>query len=270
MHNTVGKLKLSLKFLLILICLQLSFSSCSSRKNEPREEQIRVGSSETTHETDSLYNSIKGNISFSQISTSPSSVILTGLANHRLVTVYQFRKDKKKPEESRFFKSSGYYYGSHSAIVEHYMPGIDILNGFNLLSVAHFDLFTGKLNFLFDHPVLVKTLYYPSFVQDSLHKKPVNRNYFIVSVYDEDSNKDTLLNKNDLRRLFLFDANCTVKTQLIPPDYSVIRSQYDSQNDVMYVFARFDANKDGTAEAEEPIHVFWINLKDPGPAKRMY
>ena len=33
-----------------------------------------------------ISNSIQGNISFNQIATTPNSLILTGLANHRLVT----------------------------------------------------------------------------------------------------------------------------------------------------------------------------------------
>jgi hypothetical protein len=154
--------------------------------------------------------------------------------------------------------------------VSHFMPGIDILYGYNLLNVAHYDMKAEKLNFLFENPVLIKSLYYPSYEQDSLDQKPVNRDYYFVSVYDEDTNKDTLLNKKDLRRFYHFNASAKIKTQIIPPDYSVIRSQYDPRNDVMYIYARYDSDKNGSGDNKEPIHIFWISLKNPGPAKRLY
>jgi hypothetical protein len=84
----------------------------------------------------------------------------------------------------------------------------------------------------------------------------------LVSVYDEDTNKDTLINKKDLRRFYHFDAKVSVKTQIIPPNYSVIRSQYDSKNDLMYIFASLDEIKNGTQEKTESIHIFWFSLKN--------
>ena len=150
------------------------------------------------------------------------------------------------------------------------MPGIDILYGYYLLNIGHYGMKTGKLSYLFDHPVLIKTLYYPSFDKDSLDKKPINRDYYMVSVFDEDSNKDGFINNKDLRRLYYVNGDNTIKIQLIPSDYSVIRSQYDSQNDAMYVFASKDENKDGSRNKKEPIHVFWIDLKSPVAAKPLY
>lgn len=129
---------------------------------------------------------------------------------------------------------------------------------------------TQKLNYFFKKPAFIKTLYYPSFEQDSINKKPVNRNYYLVSVYDEDTNKDTILNKKDLRHFYLFDSTNTVKTLLIPADYSVIRSQYDWHNDVMYIYASQDIDKNGMRDKKEPIHIFWIDLRKPTKAIRMY
>lgn len=57
---------------------------------------------------------------------------------------------------------------------------------------------------------------------------------------------------------------------MIPADYSVMRSQYDSQNDIMYLFARQDADKNGKVDTKEPTHIFWFSLKTPQQAKRLY
>jgi hypothetical protein len=255
-----------LSILLVLIV----FVSCHSRK-ESKLEQISVNTREYSDISDTSLRSIQGNAAFNQIATRPNSVIMTGLPEHRLVTIYKSRGDDNAMQENTY--SSRYsedYYTEASEGVEHFMPGIEILYGYYLLNIAHYDLKTGKLNYFFEHPTLVKILYYPSFEQDSIDKKPITRNYYLVSVYDEDTNKDTLINRKDLRRFYCFNADCTSKTQLIPADYSVMRSQYDSKNDIMYIFAKQDANKNGTGDKNEPVHVFWIDLKLPQQAKRLY
>ena len=253
------------KIIKILSVILFLSNACSGRKGEQKEEQIPI--SEPSNFNDSS-NSILENISMSKIPTVPNAVILTGLINHRLVTVY---KSKIPVEATRNNYKYGYSgYRGESEKEEHYMPGIDVLYGYNLLNIAHYDLKTEKLNFLFDRAALIKTLYYPSFIQDSIAMKPINRDYFLVSAYDEDTNKDTLINKKDLRKFYHFNADCSVKTQLIPANYSVLRSQYDSQKDLMYLFAAFDENSNGTRDPKEPIHIFWINLKSPVEAKRLY
>jgi hypothetical protein len=270
MHTLIKKVYFY-QLLVTAICL---FISCSSKKEAKEgEEQIRVqasGEASTLIGTvDSSVNSIQSNVSFTQLASVPNSVILTGLPDYRLVSVY-----KSKYVDSSIVKvntgSSDYYDGEESEKVAHFMPGFDILYGYNLLNIAHYALKTQKLSFLFNHPVLVKTLYYPCLAQDSLNNVPINRNYYLVSVYDEDSNKDGLINRFDLRRFYYVDGTNQVKLQLIPADYSVIRSQYDSQNDIMYVFAGHDANKNKKWEVGEPVHIFLIDLKNPVVAKRMY
>ncbi len=59
----------------------------------------------------------------------------------------------------------------------------------------------------------------------------------MVSVYDDDSNKDGFINVKDLRKFYYFDIEGKNKKNLIPANYSVMSSEYDSANDFMYVFA---------------------------------
>jgi hypothetical protein len=256
-----------LKFKFTIFFSALVLLSCSSGKKDFKEEQIVVVASDNDTESSGQDTSTAVNLTLAQIQTKPSSVILTGLPNHRLVTVYHSQKGYDKYSRISSYGSS---YGEEETGHWHYMPGIDLLSGYNLLNVAHYDMLTGQTNYLFQHPVLINSLYYPSFYQDSLDKKPVNRNYYLVSVYDNDSNKDSLINRKDLRHLYCFDAACKQKTNLLPTNYSVMRSQYDPQNDAMYLFATFDANNNGYIETKEPQHVFWFSLNNPMPAKRMY
>ncbi|MEP7265018.1 MAG: hypothetical protein ABI772_11000 [Bacteroidota bacterium] len=262
-----------IKFFSGLLIISNALVSCSSNKSEQKEEQIRITEAPDSIYSDSLNNSVNGNVAINLLSTTPNSVILTGLPEHRLVTIYKTKVVKTssgKKYIASYGSSESYYVGEDDEEDSHFMPGIDIIYGYNLLNIAHYDLQTEKLNYFFDHPALVKTLYYPCFEQDSLDNKPITRNYYLVSVYDEDTNHDTLINNKDLRRFYHFDASCTSKTQIVPKDYSAIRSEYDSKNDVMYLFARKDVNNNGTGDYDEPIHIFWLNLKSPAPAKQLY
>lgn len=245
------------------------FASCS-QKGEPSEEQITVGtvSGISTAEDTSL-NSVTKDLTMKEVPTFPNKVILTGLDEHRLVSIYKSKPPETRGGADNSNRTYSYNEGEDEQN-EHFMPGVDILFGYNLLNIAHYDLKTEKTNLLFNHPVLVKTLYYPSFVQDTLNKQPINRDYYLVSVYDEDTNKDNLINKKDLRRFYHFDAHCATKTQLIPGNYAVTRSQYDSKNDLMYIFARYDENRNGTEEKSEPIQIFWFSLRTPAKAKFLY
>lgn len=139
-----------------------------------------------------------------------------------------------------------------------------------MVNISHYNVQENKQKNLFEKPVLVKTLYYPSFSKDTLNNNPVSRNYIMVSVYNEDTNKDGFINLKDLRRFFLFNINGEKQMALIPENYSVIKSEYDPDNDFMYVFAKMDANNNGQQEEDEPIHIYWIDLKDPSKTGRQY
>jgi hypothetical protein len=254
---------------LVLSLINLSYS-CNRQRADLKDEQIRIGLSDTLTAGNSQIPAEPGLDSTGGITAYPNSVILTGLAEHRIVTIYRIKAGHNAQERLKFFRGSSDYYTSDGDESGYYMPGIDILYGFNLVNLAHYNMRTEKMNLLFQKPVLVKTFYYPSFVLDSIDKKPIVRNYFLVSVYDEDTNKDTLINRKDLRRIYSFDADCQSKIRLVPENYSVVRSQYDSQNDVMFLFARKDVNRNGTIDEEEPMNIFWINLKSPNSAKLIY
>jgi hypothetical protein len=78
----------------------------------------------------------------------------------------------------------------------------------------------------------------------------------MVTVYNDDTNGDGFINLTDLRRMYLFDIHGNNQKTLIPENYSVFKSECDSANDLMYVFAQLDANKNGKRDDEEPVHIF--------------
>lgn len=253
------------KTLSCLLLVSLLLFSCS-RDTANSSEEISLA-----HDTTAADTSTSISLSPSSTVTYPNEVLLTGLKEQRLVTIYRKVKISENTMIEQYAGKSFNYYDEYSP--DHYkffMPGIDLQLGYNLVNVAHYNFKTQETKLLFDKPAIIRSVYYPSFEQDSLDKKPINRNYFFVSAYNEDTNQDTLLNKKDLRRFFMFNADASQQKLLIPANYSVVRSQYDAGNDVMYIFARHDANNNGRSERSEPLHVFWISLAKPEEGKRVY
>lgn len=254
-------------FTLTLVYLM---TSCSNGNLEEKGFQVSSPSDNSENEqsngltSDSL-----------KIETRPSSVLLTGVPNVRLTTIYKVNVNKK--DNSTFIGSNSFHYryeetegNKGNNWNNNLMPGLEAVYGYNMVNISHYDIKENKPKNLFEKPVLVKTLYYPSFSKDTLNYKPVNRDYFMVSVYNDDTNKDGFVNLKDLRRFYLFDINGVRQKALIPENYSVFKSEYDPDNDFVFVFAKLDSNGNGQEDEGEPIHIFWIDLKDPSKTARQY
>lgn len=248
--------------IIVAIIFVFSIISCSDDKIEKKGFQVN----EIT-EDENGQKVVGLQIDSLKLETSPRNVLLTFNAEHRLIPIYKVNYDKKT---NKPFTGSNKY---HSSQMNEYdrgnnwnnnlMPGFDAIYGYNFVNVSHFNNVTKTRNNFFNKPVLIKTLYYPAFSKDTLNYQLVKRNYYMISVYNDDSNKDGFINVKDLRRFYHFDINGQNKKALIPEEYSVMSSEYDSANDFMYVFAKKDINQNGQIETNEPTDVFWIDLKNP-------
>ncbi|MCI5058612.1 MAG: hypothetical protein MRY83_21045 [Flavobacteriales bacterium] len=233
-----------------------------------KEKGVTLEQAESFGEEEENQDGVHQNQS-SLLKTKPGKVILTGDSNHRLIPVFKINYNKKR---DRYFTGSLGYHYSYSDDFDYfnYMPGVQATYGYNMLNVSHYDLQTKKGKNLFGKPVLINTIYYPSYSQDSLKDQPVNREFYLISAYDEDTNNDSIINHKDLRRFYYFDIDGNNQTNLIPTTHSVVSSQYDAANDVVYIHARLDENKNGKRDPAEQMNVFWIDLKNPKEAFRMY
>jgi hypothetical protein len=254
---------------LIILFLAISITSCSNSKVEKKGFQVSEIS-----EDDSGQKIVGLNIDSLKLETRPRNVLLTNSSAHRLTPIYKVNYDKKTKKP--FTGSNAYHkdwndkYSIGNNWNNNFMPGFEAIYGFNFINVSHYNNKTKKENKLFNKPVLIKTLYYPTFSNDTLNYKPVHRKYYMVSVYDEDSNKDGFINTKDLRMLYHFDIEGNNKKNLIPKNYSVLSSEYDSANDLMYVFAKADKNENGQMELNEPTDIFWIDLNNPENTGKQY
>ena len=255
-----------------IICTALllpSLTGCNNNELEKKGFSV-AGSAPDRPQTDrgiALPDSAK-------FETRPSNVLLTGTPQYRLTTIYKVNYNK----DGTPYIGSNDYHVNYSEISQtdgnqwhyNYLPGMEALSGYNLVNVSHFDTQTLEQRYFFDQPVLVRTLYFPSLSQDTLNHKPIVRNYFMVSVYDEDTNKDGRLDTKDLRRLYWLDKTAKQRRALIPTNYSVYKSEYDPANDYFYVFAHLDENNNGQHDSGEATHIFWIDLTNPERTGRLY
>lgn len=248
---------------------------CAGCFEKPQEKGFAVSTTPENRQDRPVNGLSKDSLAFK---TKPSSVHLTGLPQYRLTTIY---KVNYNDDNTTYIGHDGFYYRYDDYEEDektydgnqwngNFMPGFEAVYGFNMVNVAHYDVQAQQQKNFFEKPVLVKTLYYPTFSKDTLNYKPVARDYFMISVFDEDTNKDGYINAWDLRRFYYFDIHATSKRSLIPVNYNVFKSEYDSANDFMYVFAQQDENGNGQYDEGESIQIFWIDLKNPAKTGRLY
>lgn len=253
---------------IIFLVVSMSLLACTKTKQESKGFQV----SEIIE--DESGNTIVGlQLDSLHFETKPSGVLLTAHKDHRLVSIYKVNYNKK--DNSPFIGSNSFHYEWYDHAPgnqwnSHIIPGFEALYGYNLVNVAHFNHESQLTNHFFDQVVLIKTLYYPSFESDTLNFEAVQRTHYMVSVFDEDTNKDGFITSKDLRRFYAFDLEGKNKTALIPKEYNVISSEYDSANDYLYVGAVQDLNHNGQTEDQEPVSIFWIDMKQPDKHGKLY
>jgi hypothetical protein len=253
----------------VLVLLLTFFISCSDNEIEKKGFQVR----EITQDDEG--NKVVGlPIDSLSFPTRPRNVLPTYHENFRLTPVYKLNYHKKSGEPftgSNAFHGSWEFQGRNgNNWNNNFMPGFEAVYGYNFVNVSLHNKKLNQNHLLFDQHVLIKTLYYPSYSNDTLNHKQVERDFYMISAYDDDTNGDGFLSVKDLRRLYCFDLNGSNKRALIPKDHSVMNSEYDPANDRMYIFASKDINQNGQMDTEESINVFWIDLNNPENAGLIY
>lgn len=255
--------------LLCLFLVAIMTTGCFEEKRNKYKEEKGFQVSESDEDEEEETSGLPAN-GFG-FKTQPRGVLMTDHPAHRLTPIFKVNIDKetKKP----FTGNSGFHYSyNYSELgVEginnwngNFMPGFAAVNGYNLVNVSHFNVVKDTQNTLFAAHVLINNLYFPAYSNDTLNGLPVERNFYLVSVYDEDTNQDGFVNFKDLRRFYQFDLDGKNKMAIVPPNYSVLSSEYDPQNDLMYITARLDENKNGQMDLLETAHIFWLDLKTTG------
>lgn len=250
---------------IFFILFVVTFFACNENSEKFKDKGFQIEENESELNQSNSNNAIKkDSLNFK---TKSVGVLLTGNPNIRISPLYKVNYSEK---EKKFFTGSNdFYYGYNDDDPKDgnnwnsIIPGFEALFGYNLVNIFHFNHSENSGKKLFNKPVLIKTCYYPSFKVDTLNFKPIVRNFYMISAYDEDTNKDKYINIKDLRRFYLFDINGENLGEIVPKNYSVIGAMYDSGNDYLYIDAKLDSNKDGKISENEPVSIFYLDLKNP-------
>ncbi len=254
---------------LVFFLIELSVS-CADEKMKEKGFDV----SEVTVNNSTPIGLSKDSLKFK---TQPSNVLMTASNEHRLMTL--FKINYKSDSTETFVGSNEFHHNYQESYVSdaygnnwngNIIAGFKAVYGYKMVNVSHYNFQLQKQNNFFEKPVLIKTLYYPSNTKDTLNFKPITRNFYLVSCYDQDTNNDKKINFKDLRRLYFFNINGENKTNLIPKNYTVVGSDYDSSNDFLNVYTKLDLNNNGSIEKFESLHVFYIDLKNPDVAIKMF
>ena len=249
----------------IFILISIILISCTEKNEKFKDKGFQVDEIESENAEVNSENAIKNDsLNFKSKSV---DVLLTGNKNIRFSPIYKVNYSEK---EKKFFTGSNdFHYGYNDDNPKDgnnwnsLIPGFEALFGYNLVNIFHFNHTENRGKKLFKKPVLIKTCYYPSFKVDTLNFKTIQRNFYMISAYDEDTNKDKYINNKDLRRFYLFDINGENLGEIVPKNYSVIGAMYDSGNDYLYIDAKLDSNNDGKISEHEPVSIFYLDLKNP-------
>lgn len=250
---------------IFFILFIVTFFACNDNNEKFKDKGFQIEENESELNQTNTNNAIKkDSLNFK---TKSVGVLLTGNQNIRISPLYKVNYSEK---EKKFFTGSNdFHFGYNDDDPKDgnnwnsIIPGFEALFGYNLVNIFHFNHSENSGKKLFNKPVLIKTCYYPSFKVDTLNFKPIVRNFYMISAYDEDTNKDKYINIKDLRRFYLFDINGKNLGEIVPKNYSVIGAMYDSGNDYLYIDAKLDSNKDGKISENEPVSIFYLDLKNP-------
>jgi hypothetical protein len=201
------------------------------------------------------------------IDSRPSNILLTAYPNIRITPVFKVLKNKYDDGTHTGTPNFHYSYSGDGSNGNNWnnnlIPGFKAVFGYNMVNVSYHDIIRKKQKLLFEQPVLINTIYYPTDTRDTLMGKPVLRKHIIVSVYDMDTNKDSFINDKDLRHIYLYDLTGNKISTLVPENLNIFKSEYDLTNDYLFVFAKKDTNSNGKSEEQEPVQIYWISLSNP-------
>jgi hypothetical protein len=250
---------------IFFILFSIILFSCNENSEKFKDKGFQVDEIESENADVNSKNAIKkDSLNFK---TKSVNVLLTGNKNIRLSPIYKVNYSEK---EKKFFTGSNdFHYGYNDDNPKDgnnwnsVIPGFEALFGYNLVNIFHFNHTENRGKKLFKKQVLIKTCYYPSFNVDTLNFNTIQRNFYMISAYDEDTNKDKYINNKDLRRFYLFDISGENLGKIVPKNHSVIGAMYDSGNDYLYIDAKLDSNNDGKISENEPVSIFYLDLKNP-------
>ena len=121
-----------------------------------------------------------------------------------------------------------------------------------------------------DTDVVLSFPFKDTILEAGMSKEDVGREERFLHIEVDSKDIDTLEEPKVLTNFKLVDKNGEKQDTLVGTNYSVYKSEYDPDNDLLYAFARLDLDNNGQIDDTEPIHIFGINLKNPSKHFQLY
>lgn len=134
-----------MKYLIAIFALTAIYliSGCSNGKLEEKGFQVSA-TSDSAEDTETGVNADS-----MKINTRPSNVLLTGVSNIRLATIYKVNLNKR--DNSTFIGSNSFHYRYEEATGNsgnnwnnNLMPGLEAVYGYNMVNISHYDIKENK------------------------------------------------------------------------------------------------------------------------------
>ena len=146
----------------------------------------------------------------------------------------------------------GKKYGGNSYVLSNYNR-FELTGNFSNLKFQHQDSTSFKT--LTDKNIAIQNVTYLNAVAKSITKQ-----FLVYTLEDLDSNKDGKLDDNDIKDLYISNANGSNFIKLSPDLQEVIDWKLIESQNRLYFRSVEDNNKNGAFDKEDKVHYYYVDL----------
>lgn len=146
-------------------------------------------------------------------------------------------------------------YGENSYVLSNYNR-YELTGNFRNIKFQHQDSTTFKA--LTDKAVSIQNVTYLETVAKKLKKQ-----LLVYILEDQDSNKDAILDDNDIKDLYISEVSGENFTKLSPDFQEVIDWKLIESKNRIYFRSVEDSNKNGAFDKSDKVHYYFVDLTQP-------
>ncbi|MBS4040430.1 MAG: hypothetical protein KGZ81_07505 [Flavobacteriales bacterium] len=93
------------------------------------------------------------------------------------------------------------------------------------------------------------------------HFEKTQKPFLLMALYDQDTNKDQLINTNDIKAMYLSEIDGEKLTKISPDQMEWIDWNYQESLQRIYFRCVADTDQNGKFEKSDKVHYFYVDLK---------
>lgn len=237
--------------LFYFITIGLLLASCSDNQKQPKANYDENGT-ESQFDGTSIFN----DTTKTQIANLPISFDSTDVLLHisGFINTEELNRNFKSRASSSISKNSDRYDETYFYTNEYKNSSSDYISGW-FSNIYFDDLISNKQQLLTQQPLFISDAYYLRKLDENKKK-----HYVIYSVYDKDSNKDNLIDKEDLLSKYISKLDGSDFKKVTPEGHDFIKGVFEEKSNRYYFITIEDSNKDGFFNKEDKYNYFYIDF----------